>query len=437
MRSGQNASLIRRLKFADESRYFLDIARNALGAHRQLPSRQWLYYTLNLSFDLVESLRISRPVDCPGRAHHAALSTSIQLDQSPRYRAYWYDAAQHALVGVLLGLDLHRWNDRYYLLESNLTAGLMHERRALYEDPIDPFIMELIKFARDHDFGQIVLHRRSWAKQYLAEFAHASLATGIRIIAASAMKHQGDPYVNPMPALPQVLTRNTMYVVCTATSNSPIFDFLHNKKFVANWFNDELQETGLSDRALRAIPTYDSPRIPEFSADPRWPNLVIKLANSDEGKDVLMGRFTSSEQARKLLGLSRANGLPRPFENSFFRYLVNRLFPGTFSPIYQPFVPPQVVEGCPMMIRMEVFISPMGDIYLSSHGTVGAEALPTSTPPDILLGRTLYNVSVPPGRFIRLDQDSEDELKCIAREFGDLAGRAIRKKFKIGSPART
>jgi hypothetical protein len=425
-------SLIRRIRFAESCRYHLDVARNALGWRRRLDTFQWFYYALTLAFDLTEWVRTGVRISHPGRAQHAALLAPIRLEQDPRYRAYWYDPKGHALVGVLLGLDLHRFEGRYYLLEANLTAGLMKERRALYNNQIDPFLGELIATARKFQFEQLVLYRRSWTSEYLEEFAAATRATGIRVVPASAMKQRGDPLVNPLTALPRELAANTMYVVCTAVSDSPIFEFLHHKRCMARWFADILAETEPSPLRLAAVPTYEEPRVPEGPFDPRWPNLVVKLANSDEGKDVLMGHFESKEHARQALGLSDdAVALPRQFKSRFDRYWIDRLFPGTLTAVYQPFVPPEVVEGFPMMIRMEMFISPLVDRYLSSHGTVGGEKLLEHAPRAVLLNRCPYNVSVPPGRFVRLDQRTENELREVAREFGALARGAIRKKFKV------
>jgi hypothetical protein len=425
-------AVLRRLRFAQSCRYNLDLVRNAIGFRRRLDSFQWFYYALTLAFDLTDSLRPSGQLGKIGRAQHAALLAPIRLNQDPHYRAYWYDPRIHALVGVLLGLDLHRQEGRYHLLESNLTAGLMKERRALYQQPIDPFIIELVTMAKKLNFKNIVLLRRSWPRSYQDEFSGAGRASNIHITAVSVMKHKGDPLLNPVTALPIQLTPDTMYVVCTATSDSPIFEFLHNKRFVADWFSSAVAEAKLPPQRLAALPTYDEPPLSDDRLDARWPNLVIKLANSDEGKDVLMGRFESLEQAREALGLSHdGRALPVQFRNRIDRYWIDRLFPGALTAIYQPFVPPEVVDGFPRMIRMEVFISPMGSTYLSAHATIGGQRLPERAPSGIVLKRSPYDVSVPPGRFVRLPPEIELELNEVAREFGELADSAIRKKFVI------
>ena len=432
MTSARHDSLIRRIRFAQSCRFHLDLAGNAIGLRRKYGSYQLFYRAIVVLFDLIEALRAGGHVDHLGHAHYAALLAPGRLEQNPRYRGYWYDSTRNALVGVLLGLDLHRYKGRYYLLESNLTAALMTRRRALYDDPFDPFITELVAVAKKFGFEQIVLFRSSWSRQYLEEFARATRATNVRIVPASAMKFKNDPQTISLPALPTQLAPNTMYVVCTAASFSPIFTFLHHKRFAAQWLSDGLVERGGLPSRLSVVPTYDEPRLFEEPLDPRWPNLVVKLASSDKSKDVLMGRFESLNHVREALGLSDFGGLPIQFRERIHRYWIDRLFPGALTAIYQPFVPPEIVENFPMMMRMEVFISPIANACLSAHGTVGGELLPERAPRGIFLKRCPYNIGVPPGHFVRLDRATEDELSEVAREFGDLAGRAIRKKFDVG-----
>ena len=82
------------------------------------------------------------------------------------------------------------------------------------------------------------------------------------------------------------------------------------------------------------------------------------------------------------------------------------------------------------MIRMEVFISPLEDVFLSAHGTVGGKPIPKAIPEDEVLKASPLNVSVPPGRFVLLKEDIEAELTDIARDFGACARTAINAKFR-------
>ncbi len=426
-------SLARRTRFADACRLAIDRVRLKLGRPRRMEDFQWLYYGAVTAFDAIEALRTLGPVSNPGRPHVAALESSAQLDQTPDYRAYWYDRDRHTLVGTMVGLDLHRFAGRYFALECNLTAGLMPERRAIYSDEIDPFIVALVDLARRRGFRKIVLHRRSWRSEHLSEFAAAAKTYGIDIVPCSAMREAGDPLVNPMIGLPHTLERETLYVVATALSETAIFQFLHQKTQLERWLPAALEEMGEDRGKLAAVPGAPGPNVPVISDDPRWPNLVAKLANSDEGRDILFGRFTSEAAAIRALALaSDGTGIPAQFLRGTVRRLAHRVFPNALSVIFQSFVPPEDEDGFPKMMRMEAFISPLEDVFLSAHGTIGGEPIPDTMPVDQAVTTSPLNVSVPPGRFVRLDAGKEAELQGVAQSFGACARAAITAKFRVG-----
>ncbi|MBW4709180.1 hypothetical protein KX928_15415 [Roseobacter sp. YSTF-M11] len=427
-----SASLARRTRFADSCRLGIDRIRMKLRLPRRMAEIQWGYYGAVTAFDIIEALRTLGPVPSPGRPHAAALASSARLDQTPEYRAYWYDRDKHALVGTLVGLDLHRFNGRYYALECNLTAGLMPERRVLYSEDIDPFIVGLAEMAKRQKFKKIVLHRRSWRTEHLREFEAAAKAYDIEIMPCSAMHETGDPLVNPMIGLPRDLERDTLYVVSTALSESATFQFLHQKSQFDRWLPEALDRRVAKGGRLAPVPGGRGPEVPVLTDDPRWPNLVVKLANSDEGRDILFGRFTSPVAARRALGLSADGaGVPRQFLRGPVRNIAQRVFPHALSAVFQSFVPPEDEDGYPKMMRMEAFISPLEDLFLSAHGTVGGELIPTSMPVDQPVMKSPLNVSVPPGRFVRLDPGTEAELADVAQEFGGCARAAISGRFHI------
>jgi len=431
-------ALRRRMRFADNVRLGLDGVRLAARRPRRMADIQWGYYGAVTAYDLLEWLLAAGRAPSPGRPHLAALSAGLCLRQNPRYRSYWYDPGRHAMVGSFLGLDLHRHAGRYYVLESNLTAGLMPERRALYPEVIDPFVTTLIAFAKRHGFRKIVLQRRSWRKEHVREFGEAGRAEGISIVPVSVMREDGDPMVNPVVGLPDPPERDTLYVACTAISENAAYQFLHQKTQLESWLPRALGDKPEDFRLLAALPGAPGPWVSQISEDPRWPNLVVKLANSDEGRDILMGRFSSEQNARSALGLPpEGRGLPQQFLRRPGRYLINKLFSHAFTPVYQSFVPPEDVDGYPRMIRMEIFISPLEDAFLSAHGTIGADRIPSEMPLDQVFDRSPLNVSVPPGRFVRLDTETEAELVDVAREFGLAARIAWETTFDTGPESPT
>lgn len=431
--SVEELTLRKRMDFADAARFQIDSLRHAAKRPRKMASIQWDYYGLNLVHDLVQRVSSGCRVSRPGRPHLAGLASDLCLHQFPPYRAYWYDAERHALVGALLGVDLHRYNGRYYVLEANLTAGLMRTRRDLYQVPVDPMITELIAFAKAHGFARLVLHRRTWRHEYVEECAQAMAEGGVEIVLKTSMREPGEAHLNPAPGLPDPLEDGTMYVACTAISESAIFQFLHNKSEMERWLPKAIGTCPVPLRLLASVPSAKVPKVQPISDDPRWPNMVIKLANSDEGQAVVMGRFDDEAAARDALGLPTDGvELPAVLMRPFHRRIAERLFPGTMSAVYQSFVPPENIEGYPAMMRMEGFFSPLGDAFLSAHGTRGGVRFPKEIPLNTVLEKSPFNVSVPPGQFYRLDDARENELMGVAQEFGGVLRQAVQARFRTG-----
>lgn len=423
-------SLRRRTAFADRLRFSLDETQALIGRRRRMRDLQWAYYTGTLGYDLIEGLVPGSRWARPGRPHLAAIEAGVLLAQDPRYRAYWYDPQRHSLVGALLGLDLHPLDGGYCILESNLTCGLMPDRRALYRDEFDPLITRLIGFAKAHDFRRILLHRRSWRSAHQQEFAHAAARFGIEIRPASSMHEDGDPPVNPMSGLPFELDPETIYVACTAISESAVFQFLHHKAVVDRWLAAQCREAGADAVAIRAVRSSATPWVPPLPSQESFPNLVVKLSSADEGQAVAMGRFTSLDALKSELRITDGgSGVPALFRTPLHRRALAALLPGLFSTTYQSFVPPEVIDGYPAMMRAEVFISPLGDVYLSAHRTIGGVRLPDRLPPNRLSVGSAFNVSVPPGVFHRLSEHEDRDLAAAMLDFGRLARRAITSRF--------
>ena len=247
------------------------------------------------------------------------------------------------------------------------------------------------------------------------------------------MREPGDPPVNPMPALPEELERDTLYVTCTALSESAVYQFLHQKAQLDVWLPAALKRQEKVVRLLAAVPGAAEPgAVPALTDDPRWPSLVVKLASSDRGRDILFGRFTSGAGARKALGLNNdGSGLPRQFARGPVRSMMSRFVPDVLSAVYQSFVPPEDVGGYPRMMRMETLVSPLADVFLSAHGTVGGDRIPDTFPENRIVQASPLNVSVPPGHFVRLEGSVENELSELAFEFGQVMNSAISTKFQV------
>jgi hypothetical protein len=423
------ASLRRRLSFAGSWRYRTDMLWTRLGIECRPGVGRVMDLGAQLAFDLTESLRARERTSRPGRVHEAAFDAPVRLPQHSRYLGYWYDEARHVLIGMHLGLDINRSGGKYHVVECNTHPAMRPERRDLYADDLDPIVTGLIAMARRFGFERVVFHRaRAWSQAYLDEFDRASRASGIEFVGASL------PFVHetkrPIVPLPHPLQSRTIYVG-NWSQGTPISLFMHDKARVGRWLEETLGRDGDPAARLASIPTSDRPVIPSQPNAPCWPNLVAKLANSDGGKFVAMGRFESEDHARDELGLGgHRQAAPR--------FLRRGSAGGFFSApkvVYQPFVPPDVVGRRARLIRAHVFVSPLVDAFLSAHGVVASKDLPDELPVGLVRDRASYVVNFSTdSRYMRLEPEIESELHPVSGEFGRVASLAIKRKFEVGDP---
>ena len=380
-----------------------------------------------LAFDLADFLRAREKPSRLGRVHEAAFDAPVRLPQHPRYLGYWYDEAKHALIGMHLGLDINRSDGKYHVVECNTHPAMRPERRSLHADGLDPIVAKLIAIAQRFGFERVVFHRaRAWSKAYLDEFDRASRGSGVEFVGASL------PFVHetkrPIVPLPYPLQPRTIYVG-NWSQGTPISLFMHDKARVGRWLEETLGRDGDPAAKLASIPTSDRPVIPSQPNAPCWPNLIAKLANSDGGRFVAMGRFESEDHARDELGLGGGRrSVPRFFRRGFAG--------GFFSApkvVYQPFIPPDVIGRRARLIRAHVFVSPLVDSFLSAHGVVASNDLPDELSLGFVEDRAPYVVNFSTGsRYMRLEPEIERELGSVSGEFGRIVNLAIKEKFEVG-----
>ena len=382
----------------------------------------------NLIYDLIESPRSGFRLSNFGQVNLAALDTQFRLPQLPRYQGYWYDRPRHALVGMHLGLDILRNQGRYYLIESNVSAALGPKRRSFYGAKLDPFIRDLLHLAEQNNFRKLVLYRAMWPDEYFKEFALAQRESGIEVVGTSSPMFQPTT-PHPMLTLPEELESGTIYVLFSPL-NTPLSLFLHDKLWTSRWLQEAIARHPSEAQLLADIPTFDRLFVPELPSDPRWPNLVAKLASLDRGKFVLMGRFRSEQHARQELMLQSDEDIPGVFRVGLKSRITHRISPW-LQTIYQPFIPPETIDGALSKIRMHLFISPLANLFHSALHGVTPYRLSMSAPEGLIEDIGPYTVisSSAPGYYVMPDRTTETELRQVADEFGQIAGLAVRDKF--------
>ena len=423
-------SLQRRLKFVESARYRVDSFLSRLGLRRHPLLRDLPLFGASIAFDLVESLRNLRAPRHLGRVRLDGFSDSLRLPQLPHYRGYWYDPDRNALVGMHLGLDLNFFQGKYYVIETNLGAAIKPERRAMYDTPLDPFISSALEIARKHGFRRIVFYAKQWPAHYIEEFRLATKESGIECIGGSSAVRDPNP-AHSMPGLPDPLQENTLYMMFP-NLRTPIAHFVHNKERSAEWLRETIDDCPEKPEVLAYIPTFDELVIPTEPQDPRWPNLVAKLANKDRGRYVLMGRFRTIEEAQAALAMKSPRDVPGVFDISLYERMKHRVFP-SLQPIFQQFIPPQIIDGRACKTRLHVFISPLANEFISAHTTTGGARLPPRPEPGKVDATGAYNVSFSvDGAYRKLPPEEEALLRRAAQEFGQMAQIAITKKFETG-----
>ena len=423
-------SLHRRLRFSESTQYRFDSLLARLGFARHPLLRDVPLFGASIAFDVVEAFRTLGRFGHFGRARLDGLSRPHRLPQFPYYRGYWYDPNRHALVGMHLGLDLNYHDGKYYVIEINLGAAIKPARRALYQTPIDPFVTATLDIARVGKFERIVFFQKHWKPQYVEEFKIATRQSGIEVVGASPPTT--DPNArHPMVGLPDPLQRNTIYVVFPNLA-TPLSHFVHNKEHSARWLAESIEAAGDSKDLLAYVPTFSELVIPPGPTDPAWPNLVVKLANKDRGRFVVMGRFRTKEEARAALGMRGDRDVPRVFKLGRFERAKNQVFP-RLDPVFQQFIPPRIVDGRACKTRLHVFISPLADAYLSAHATTAGVPMPGRPEPGKVDTTGAYNVSYSvDGAYRAVSSEEEESLRRVAQEFGRAARKAITKKFETG-----
>lgn len=421
-------SLSRRLAFAGSSWYFFDriFCSKALRRFARIGDSQTARipdHALRIGFDLLECLRTGSRVPDIGNPELALLDVEGAFPQHPRFLSYWHDAALHAGVGMLIGVDLIRHRGKYYVLELNHGPSIYPRRRAMYDTPFDPIVTGLVSAAKEQGYTRLVPIAFRWDPMYLEEFGRAAREYGMEIVPTnSPVEHRGAARI---VAMPKPLERGTLYVIHSGLM-TPLCRYVDNKWYTSKWLARAIEQELPADTKLALPRTQDSFFFPDEDHGERWPNLVVKLAGGARSEEVLAGRFENEDDARATLGLTGGANVPAQLRREFASRV---FFSGSEHVLYQSFIPPELdANGHAKLLRLHLLVSPLSTTFLSAHGRVSRQPVPERVPRGIIRKDQAFIFN--DADYELLTPEIEADLREVAAHLGEATQRAIARKFR-------
>lgn len=430
MKDPQNDSLHRRLLFSAKSRYFTDwlFSKEPLYSFCKLTRLEHLARVpdmlANFAFDLGECFRTRSLVPHIADVRATVLNARVKFLQPPRYQGFTYDAENHSMVGMHLGIDLVKHGGKYYPLEFNLDAAVRAERRILYSESIDPIYTRILGTAKELNFKKVVLFNSKWDRACQDEIRKLSSNS----IEVSTLAYP--PGKGTACALPPRLESNTFYVVFH-TRHIPLNEFVHNKISSAKWFEESINVIDEGERLIGNILTSEELFVTGFNEVSASPNLVVKFAGVDAGAAVLMAKVRGKQEAKDL-GLDSISLLNRHFRMRPYRRFVNRIN-GNDRILFQQYIVPDIdAEGKAQKYRIHLLVAPLQCRFLSVHKVKAGIKLPLKVDEGIIQDPSafLVNYSHNSG-YCRVNEEQERELEKVADQLGQIISHALSKRFEV------
>ena len=364
-----------------------------------------------------------------GNVEMALLNAEQPVPQPPGYLTYWHDPSLHAMVGLHIGVDLVHHQGKYYVIENNIGPSIYGRRRALYDTPFDPIVSAIASTAVDLGFKTVVPAAFKWEAPYIEEFERAGREHDLNFrVTNCPFEQPGTPH--RMTMLPQPLERETMYVI-HAGLRTPVIRYIDNKWYTSRWLAQAIRDELPADTPLAIPATHDRFTFPLSDHGPRWPNLIIKLANSARSSHVIAARFDDEREARETLGLNGLSEIPRKIRLGL---AMSRLV-GADRVLYQEFIPQELDERQrAQVIRLHLLVTPLRTQFLSAHLRISQQSVPQQVPRGIIQKDDTYIFN--DALYARTSPEMEEELRVVADHLGGAMQRAIGRKFETGPASR-
>jgi hypothetical protein len=237
-----------------------------------------------------------------------------------------------------------------------------------------------------------------------------------------------------MGGMPLPLPEDTMFVF-VSSRNTAVDYYVHDKLCVWSWFRAARDAARVASPPIEHVPTYETPDLPGFDDDPRYPNIVVKYADWDQGECVRFARVRDGAEARRAFRIDRDSGAPKVLRLGWEKRIVNRLTPRG-RVVYQPFVPMTIDEdGRMIYYRLHVLVTPVTSRFLSAHAIVGPAPVPAEIPYGLVRDDRAFILSFSMGStYRRVEPAVEEELRAVGTAIGSIAAEALARRF-VTSPA--
>lgn len=357
--------------------------------------------------------------------HMFATCYCRSIRQRPQFRAFWRNSTTDHTVGCIVGLDLVPSEDGFYVVESNLNLAQRPERTQLYDR--DPFADNLVDHAAGAGFTHLfVLDNRpegvnpSTAEQYRDRAAER----GIDLTIVDPAHLPQTPYHQSF-WVPDDLPRGSL--VARLKSYPVSTDHVLTDKLATHRALTLYKKTSEEPHLLlpRAGP---EPVLGHRTSDSRYPNVVAKQSDSQQGTRVRFAKAKSGRHAARLFAELNSSGLADRTLSDRIKDTVRT--PGT---IYQEYIPPSLVEnGRPYIVRAHVLLTPGDVIFLTAHRVVSNRSVPDRLEPGIVEDPDSYivNYSADSGYEV-MPADEEEAVEQAALAAGRGLAWALRRGFEV------
>jgi hypothetical protein len=343
--------------------------------------------------------------------------------------AYWHDAARHATIGVVVGIDFIVNDEGVWFVESNLNVGLMEERSRLYES--DPFVDNMVRFARQNGYTSLVfLACNDYPVDAImaARIERAAEAAGLRATVVED-RHAPKGRLPQTFVVPPVEAERTL-VVRSKLFHTTLDAMFHHKTLSLRAL--EQYQRAFPDRDVR-VPLTGADAFPESlpMAGP-FPNLVCKFPERDQGQGVVFLKVPSLTRAREIVNdpeemnrHSVANVLTK------LRYSLNL---EEQTGVFQSYIPSSLLDGRRLFIaRAHVLATPIGIAFLSAHRVVSKIPIPESLAEGLVENSRPYIVNYSlDSEHAAMPADEEARVSKAALSVVRALCWAVEDRFQTG-----